>query len=39
MSYVLSADIAAIMYGLMTTLKSEIVKIALRGRMNCIAPE
>ncbi|KAG1897334.1 uncharacterized protein F5891DRAFT_1049060 [Suillus fuscotomentosus] len=26
------------MYGLTTTLKSEIVKIAPRGRVNCIAP-
>jgi NAD(P)-dependent dehydrogenase (short-subunit alcohol dehydrogenase family) len=29
---------SAIMYGLTTTLKSEIVKIASRGRVNCIAP-
>ena len=26
------------MYGLTMTLKSEIVKIAPRGRVNCIAP-
>ncbi|KAG2139077.1 NAD(P)-binding protein [Suillus bovinus] len=29
---------SAMMYGLTTTLKSEIVKIAPRGRVNCIAP-
>ncbi|KAG1872847.1 NAD(P)-binding protein [Suillus tomentosus] len=29
---------AGMMYGLTTTLKSEIVKIAPRGRVNCIAP-
>ncbi|KAG2053241.1 NAD(P)-binding protein [Suillus hirtellus] len=29
---------SGMMYGLTTTLKSEIVKIAPRGRVNCIAP-
>jgi NAD(P)-dependent dehydrogenase (short-subunit alcohol dehydrogenase family) len=31
-------DILAMMYGLNLTLKNEIVKIAPKGRVNCIAP-
>ena len=31
-------DNVAIMYGLTLSLKSEIVKIAPKGRVNCIAP-
>ncbi|KAF9468333.1 NAD(P)-binding protein [Collybia nuda] len=33
-----SASKSAIMYGFVLTLKNEIVKIAPRGRVNCIAP-
>jgi NAD(P)-dependent dehydrogenase (short-subunit alcohol dehydrogenase family) len=29
---------SAIMYGLVCSLKNEIVKIAPRGRVNCVAP-
>lgn len=38
MAIMLSARVAAITYGLMTTLKSKIVRIAPRKCMNFIAP-
>lgn len=33
-----SVPCVAMMYGFAMTLKNEIVKIAPRGRVNCIAP-
>ncbi|KAH0579617.1 hypothetical protein H2248_002469 [Termitomyces sp. 'cryptogamus'] len=36
--YSASKSVTALMYGLTLTLKNEIVKIAPKGRVNCVAP-